>query len=96
MTNDVYELCLLIDKLISDIKHLESEVVRTRLKLSKYLEHPYDELLRLDILSDLGGRYAKDPAYEAYINLLYNGQDPMDSDEWISHITSLAQESDDM
>ena len=50
----LYEFCQLIDDLIKDIQHLESETVRTRYELSKHLEYPYDDYLRSDILSDLG------------------------------------------
>lgn len=96
MVTDIYEICRLVDMLISDIKHLEAEVVRTRRMLSRHLEHPYDELLRQDILSDLGGRYVTYPAYETYIELMHDGRDPMDSDEWIEYITDLAHNSDDL
>lgn len=90
-----YEFCQLIDDLIKDIQHLESETVRTRYELSKYLEYPYDEYLRSDILSDLAGRYWDNPAYKVYIQLLYNNQDPMETDEWCEQIYRLAHGHDD-
>ena len=80
----------LIDALISDIQHLESEVVRTRYQLSKYLTEKERNLLRSDILSNLGGRYAGDPAYDAFVQEWCGGSDPMDSDEWVEHIWRLA------
>ncbi len=85
-----YEFCQLINELIEDIKHLESETVRTRYELSRHLQYPYDEYLRSDILSDLGRRYSDHPAYQVYIQLLYNNQDPMETDEWCEHICRLA------
>ncbi|MBF4691588.1 hypothetical protein [Fusibacter ferrireducens] len=92
---NLYEFCRLIDCLIKDIQHLESETVKTRYTLSKYLEPPYDEFMRSDILSGLAGRYYDHPAYKIYIQLLYNNQDPMDSDEWVDHITNLTHDHDD-
>jgi hypothetical protein len=90
---DVFRL---IESLIYDIQHLESEVVRTRYELSKYLPEKERNLLRSDILSNLGGRYASDPAYDVFVREWYNGTDPMDSDEWVEHIWRLAhgEESD--
>ena len=85
-----YEFCQLIDDLIKDIQHLESETVRTRYELSRHLTYPYNEYLRSDILSDLGRRYSDHPTYQIYIQLLYNNQDPMETDEWCEHICRLA------
>ena len=80
----------LIEALISDIQHLESEVVCTRYELSRYLPEKERNLLRSDILSNLGGRYASDPAYDAFVQEWCGGNDPMDSDEWVEHICRLA------
>lgn len=92
---DLYDFCQLIDYLIKDIQHLESETVRTRYTLSKYLESPHDEYLREEILSGLAGRYWDHPAYKVYIKLFYNNQDPMDTDEWVNHIINLAHGRED-
>jgi len=86
----LYEFCWLVDNLVKDIQHLESETVRTRYELSQYLNHPYDESLRSDILSNLAGSYSDNSAYQAYIRLLYHNQDPLDSDEWVEHIWNIA------
>jgi hypothetical protein len=80
----------LIEALIADIQHLESEVVRTRYELSRYLPAKERELLRSDILSNLGGRHAGNPAYDVFVREWCNGTDPMDSDEWVEHIWRLA------
>lgn len=85
-SSKLYEYCRLIEYLILDIKHLETEVVRNRYQLSQYLPPPHGELLRCDILSDLGGRYGGDPAYDSYVALFHDGHDPMDTDEWVHHI----------
>lgn len=86
----IYEFIRLIDYLVKDIEHLESETVRTRYELSRYLPHPYGEDLRGDIVSDLAGRYSEDPAYQVYMKLMHDNRDPMESDEWTSHISYLA------
>ena len=80
----------LIESLITDIQHLESEVVRTRYELSRHLSEKERNLLRSDILSNLGGRYAGDPVYDAFVQEWCGGSDPMDSDEWVEHICRLA------
>ena len=86
----LYELFHLVDYLIKDIQHLETETVRTRYELSLYLKNPYDEFLRRDIFSNLAGRYSDNPAYQLYMKLNYNNQDPMDSKEWVNHIWAVA------
>ena len=80
----------LIEALIADIQHLESEVVRTRYELSRQLPEKERELLHSDILANLGGRYAGNPAYDVFVRQWCNGIDPMDSDEWVEHIWRLA------
>lgn len=85
-----YEFCKLVDSLIMDIQHLEKEVVKLRYELSGYLSAPEREALQCDILRDLAGRYAGTAAYDTYIQLFYNNQDPMASDEWVRSICTLA------
>ena len=86
----MYEFIRLIDCLVKDICHLESETVCTRYELSRHLPHPYDDELRGDIVSDLAGRYGHDPAYQVYMKLMYDNRDPMQSDEYASQIRRLA------
>lgn len=88
--NDIYDFCKLVDFLIKDIQHLESEIGKTRYQLSCHLDDYESLCLRSDILSNLGGRYSGTPAYDTYVQLFYNNQDPMESDEWITHICNLA------
>ena len=88
--NDFYDFCKLIDLLIKDIQHLESEVVMTRYQLSCHLGDQERTCLRCDILSNLGDRYSGVPAYDEYVQLLHNNQDPMESDEWVAHMCNLA------
>jgi hypothetical protein len=94
-SDNIYEFCKLIDVMINDIKHLESETVRYRYALSCYLPDHEKENLRSDILSNLADRYYWSEAYQQYIQMFYNNQDPMDSDEWCEHICRLAHGHDD-
>lgn len=86
----MYEFIRLIDLLVKDIRHLESETVRARYELSRHLPHPYDEELLGNIVSDLAGRYSDDPAYQLYMKLMYDNRDSMESDEWANKIYRLA------
>ena len=92
----ILDIFRLIEALISDIQHLEDEVVCTRYELSRYLPEKEHNLLHSDILANLGGRYAGSPAYDVFVRQWCNGTDPMDSDEWVEHIWRLAhgEESD--
>ena len=85
-----FDMFQLMEALITDIQHLESEVVRTRYELSRYLPEKERNLLRSDILSGLADRYAEDPAYDAFVEDWCGGTDPMDTDEWVEHIRRLA------
>jgi hypothetical protein len=80
----------LVDLLVKDIMYLEEEVVKTRYSLSTHLKPPYDKLLREDILSNLSGQYNDSPAYQTYIMMLYNSQDPMESGGRVRHMNNLA------
>lgn len=74
----VNAFCELIDKLIQQVQHLELECISTRYLLSQYMEEDHGELLRMDIMENLGDRFTDDPAYELYKQLMYDGGDPMD------------------
>lgn len=41
------------------------------------------ELLRMDILENLGRRFGDAPAYALYKNLIYNGGDPMEFRDYL-------------
>lgn len=62
-----YDLCQLIDCLVSDIIHLEEETVKWREALLQYLPPEDAEGLRSDIFSDLACRHTDEAAYELYL-----------------------------
>jgi len=83
------DFCMLVDSMVKDILHLESEVIRVRYQLSQYLPHPFDKRLRDDILSDLSGSYYDHDAYGEFVKLAHGGKDPMEAREWNSHVREL-------
>lgn len=86
---DCFEFCKLIDALVMDIQQLEVEIVSLRYDLSKYLPYPNNEHLRGDLLSNLSGRYDENRAYQLYMKLLHNGQDPMEGQDYVKTLLEL-------
>lgn len=79
----VMALCELVDEMIRDIQHLELECISTRYLLSQYMDSEQGNLLRSDILENLGRRYYDSAAYRLYQELLYNGGDPMEFRDYL-------------
>ena len=73
----VIALCELVDEMVRDIQHLELECISTRYLLSQHMDEEQGELLRMDILENLGSCFSENPAYTLYKDLIYNGGDPM-------------------
>jgi hypothetical protein len=86
----LYEFCKLVDALVADVIHLEAELVSTRYELSKHLKEPYNDFLRSDIFSSLGARHSGNEAYDAYVELFCDNQDPMEANEKEEHMWKLA------
>ena len=79
----VTSLCELIDELLKDIQHLELECISTRYMLSQHMDEDHGELLRSDILENLGRRYYNTPAYQLFTELQYDGGDPMEFRDYL-------------
>jgi len=90
----INEFLKLIDMMLKDIQSLEVLCVRARYEISKYLESPYDEYLKSDILSGLSRSYNDNPAYHYYIQEIYDGGDPMSFKEWLDTIHDAARGKD--
>lgn len=74
----------LVDHLLEDIQHLELECISTRYLLSRHMDEEQGELLRMDILENLGNHlYKEDPAYELYKYLMYAGGDPIEFHDYL-------------
>lgn len=79
----VIALCELVDEMVRDIQHLELECISTRYLLSQHMDEEQGELLRMDILENLGSCFSDNPAYTLYKDLIYNGGDPMGFREYL-------------
>ena len=79
----VTALCELIDELLKDIQHLELECISTRYQLSQHMDEDHGELLRSDILENLGRRYYNSPAYQLFTEIQYDGGDPMEFRDYL-------------
>jgi len=80
---------VLIDHLINDIQHLASEVVRLRHLLSWHLPKDVGETIRGESLSDLHGSYYGYPAYERFVSRYCDGNDPLESESYCTHMVKL-------
>lgn len=87
----------LLDRMVMDIQHLEVELVRTRYRLSFFLESPYDEYMRMELFSGMGGRYGGDPVYDRYLR--YRGfsgdEDAIDTPFHVARMMRLSDGHDD-
>lgn len=72
---------VLIDSLVKDILILEEEMIRWRQALLRYLSPLDAQNLLSDIFDNLAQRHYDDKTYQTYLQLLHNGQDPMESEE---------------
>ena len=80
-----------IDLLIMNTKHLESKVVSLRYLLSTFFPDYDAKMLRSDIFSDLSPSFYDQPVYQQYISKYYDGNDPMDDDEYCSLMIRLSR-----
>lgn len=94
---DIGAVSRLLDRMVMDIQHLEVELVRARYRLSFFLESPYDEYMRIELFSGMGGRYGGDPAYDRYLR--YRGfnedEDAIDTPFHVARMIRLANGHDD-
>ena len=87
----VTALCELVVELMKDIQHLEVECIGIRYLLAGYMDEEQSELLKADILENLGRRFKGVPAYDLYRNLMYDGGDPMDFREYLVKVQEAAK-----
>ena len=95
-TNDCCTKCeaetnQLISQLIGDIQLLASEAVLLRYAISWTLPKDEGEVLRGEILSDLHGSYYDSPAYQRFMAMYYDGNDPMDDKAFCDHLIKLSK-----
>ena len=79
----VTALCELISELLKNIQYLELECISTRYLLSQHMGEDHGELLRSDILENLGRRYYNSPAYRLFTELQYGSGNPMEFRDYL-------------
>lgn len=87
----VIAFCRLVDELIKDIQHLELECISTRHLLSRYMDEEQGSLLRCDILENLTRSHYDDPAYQLYIQMMYDGGDPMSFRDFLVKVQKASE-----
>lgn len=94
---DISSVSRLLDQMVTDIQHLEVEVVRARYRLSFYLKPPFDEYMRMELFSGMGGRYQGNPVFDEYLH--YRGfrddEDAIDTPFHVARMMRLASGHDD-
>lgn len=90
------EFCELIDCLVQDIQHLETQTIKARHDLCTRLPYLDAVNLKSGLVSDLARTYDDNSAYRYYVNLFHGGQDPLDSQDYVRQIYELMHLNDDI
>ena len=89
--NCVMDSFRLVDRLVNDIQHLSSEVVRLRYLLSWHLPKHVGETIRLEAVRDLHGGYYEYPTYRHFVSDFCGGHDPLESAGYCNHLRKLSK-----
>ena len=85
----------LVDAMARDIQHLKAETIRARYELSQKLDPDHKWITTVDILSNLDMPHYDSIAYQQYVNIYYDGGDPMSFKGYVDSMVRLAQGIDD-
>lgn len=85
----------LVDAMVRDIQHLKAETIRARYELSQKLDPDHKWITTVDILSNLDMPHYDSIAYQQYVNIYYDGGDPMSFKGYVDSMVRLAQGIDD-
>lgn len=85
----------LIDAMVRDIQHLKAEAIRARYELSQKFDPDHEWISTVDILSNLDMPHYDSLAYQQYVNMYYDGGDPLSFKEYMDSMARLAQGIDD-
>lgn len=85
----------LVDVMVRDIQHLKAETIRARYELSQKLDPDHKWITTVDILSNLDMPHYDSIAYQQYVNIYYDGGDPMSFKGYVDSMVRLAQGIDD-
>ena len=81
--------------MVRDIQHLKAETIRARYELSQKLDPDHKWITTVDILSNLDMPHYDSIAYQQYVNIYYDGGDPMSFKGYVDSMVRLAQGIDD-
>lgn len=84
----------LTDEMVKTILDLEEELVRWRQALIKYLPPELAEGLQQDIFNNISRDFEGEPAYDLYVRLVCEGQDPQQEDSRLARMHRLAKGTD--
>lgn len=85
----------LVDSMVRDIQHLKAETIRARYELSMKYDPEHKWITTVDILSNLDTPHYDSLAYQEYMNIYYDGGDPMSFKEFSDSMVLLAKGIDD-
>lgn len=85
----------LVDSMVRDIQHLKAETIRAKYELSREYDPEHKWITTVDILSNLDMPHYDSPAYREYMNIYYDGGDPMSFKEFTDSMVRLASGQDD-
>jgi hypothetical protein len=81
----------LVDALVSDIKHLEDEVIMLRRDYAMSLPEPEQKALLSSIFSDLSNCYDDSELFTAYYRCFHNGVNPLDCKARTERMTKISK-----
>lgn len=90
----LHDFLALTDAMVNEILLLEEEVIRWRKAIMKFLSPDWADGLDQDIFSGLSRPFYDFKAYVIFMNLMYDGKDPMESAEHRSTMWSLKNGTD--
>ncbi len=85
----------LIDAMVKDIQHLKAETIRARYALSQKFDPEHKWITTVDILSGLDMPHYDSLAYQQYVNLYYDGGDPLSFKEYVDSMVRISKGIDD-
>ena len=85
----------LTDEMVKTILELDEELIRWRQALIKYLPTEWADGLQQDIFNNTSHDFEGDPAYDLYVRLVCDGQDPQQDTSKIARLYRLAKGTDE-
>lgn len=90
-TEENYEMTELLMKLIDNIKALQKETVIARGKVVSLANEIESRNWYADMYSNLSEDYSDSELYHQFIEQIYDGKDPLDSEEWTKELNAIVE-----